>query len=72
MKLQSALKIFIIKNTSKKELVLLVKLAMQSTYVKGNVTSVLVVKAEGEFLPSCAWLRKNTLCRAIILPGCCA
>lgn len=50
---------------------LLVKLAMQSTYVKGNVTSVLVVKAESEFLLSCACLRKNTLCRAIILLGFC-
>lgn len=40
---------------------MLVKLAMQSTYVKGNKASVLVVKAEGEFLPSCACPRKNTL-----------
>jgi len=38
-----------------------VKLAMQSTYVKGNKTSVPVVKAEGEFLPFWACLRKNTL-----------
>lgn len=40
---------------------MLVKLAMQSTCVKGNKASVRVVKAEGEFLPSCASLRKNTL-----------
>lgn len=42
-------------------MVLLVKLAMQSTYVKGNKTSLLVVKAGGEFLPPRACLRTNVL-----------
>lgn len=42
-------------------MVLLVKLAMQSTYVKGNKTSLLVVKAGAEFLPPCARLGTNVL-----------